>query len=307
MLFCWVIYFMYKSLSLVFLIILLPAVNLSCVSVPSQTQLISAQDRGLDNTVSAACRVDRIQASLQSKLEPARQLDSGKISMINWNIYKAQRQNWSEDFTALINEQDLLLLQEATVSPLITGLIEKQHTYWNLNTAFHYDGFEAGVLTASAIKPLFSCGLRTTEPFIRIPKTSLVSLYPIAGSDKKLLVANLHGINFTLGVGVYGEQIRDLVEIVNQHSGPVIVAGDFNTWSEQRMDVVKNMANQLSMQAVTYKIHNRVRVFGNALDHVFYRGLEVTSENILKVTSSDHNPIKVIFRLPESMQQLTLR
>jgi len=296
---------MYKSLTLIFLIVLLPAVNLSCVSVPAQTQLISGQDRVSGKTMSAACKVDKIQASLQSKLEPVRQLDPANISMVNWNIYKAQRQNWSEDFNALIKEQDLVLLQEATVSPSVTRLIEKQHTYWNLNTAFHYDGFEAGVLTASAISPLFSCGLRTTEPFIRIPKTALVSLYPIAGSDEKLLVANLHGINFTLGVGVYGEQIRDLVEIVNQHSGPVIIAGDFNTWSEQRMDIVKNMVTQLSMQAVAYKIHNRVRVFGNALDHVFYRGLEVTSENILQVTSSDHNPIKVTFRLSQPLQQLT--
>ena len=296
---------MFKRLTRTSLVVLLSAVNVSCVSVPTQTQLISGQDRGSGKMISADCRVDKIQASLQSKLEPVRQLDPAKISMINWNMYKAQRKNWSEDYKTLIDAQDLVLLQEAIISPQVTRLIEKQHTYWNLNTAFHYEGFEAGVLTASAINPLFSCGLRTTEPFIRIPKTVLVNLYPLAGSDKKLLVANLHGINFTLGVGVYGEQIDNLVNIVKQHSGPVIVAGDFNTWSEQRMDIVNNMATQLSMQTVNHKIHNRVRVFGYALDHVFYRGLEVTSENILKVTSSDHNPVRVTFRLAQPLQQLT--
>ena len=66
------------------------------------------------------------------------------------------------------------------------------------------------------------------------------------------------------------------------------------------MDIVMNMAEQLSLEAVTYKNHNRITILGNPMDHVFYRGLDVINEKSIEVTSSDHNPIMVTFRLPSS-------
>ncbi len=279
---------------------------MSCVSIPPQTTLISRENNELSDSVSAGCRIDEMHR-LGNIAEAELQLNPAHISLINWNIYKAQRENWAHDFKQFIAAQDLLLLQEAVASPQLKSMLNQRHLYWNLNTAFYLNSYETGVLTASTIKPVYSCGLRTTEPLIRMPKTALISVYPVAGSDKKLLVANLHGINFTLGTEAYAEQIQNMVSIVKQHTGPVIIAGDFNTWSEQRIVLVNDMAQKLSLQTVTYDIHNRVRVFGHALDHVFYRGLEVTHEEVIKVSSSDHNPIKVVFRLAEKIQHPPLQ
>jgi len=285
---------MYKRtlfLSLISLFLLLIS---SCVSIPPQTRLISPM---ADKAVFSECNINSIPASLKAPETSFKQLDPQHISIINWNIYKAQRDNWSSDFKALIKNQNLVLLQEAINRPDITKPLQTEQPHWHLNTAFYYDNHEAGVLTASSIPPIYSCGLRATEPLIRIPKTVLINLYPLKNSSQVLLVANLHSINFTLGTDAYAEQILAMSSVIKQHSGPVIIAGDFNSWSNARIEIINTMVNTLSLKSLAYNNHNRIRVFGHALDHVFYRGLEITAEETLKVSSSDHNPIKVSFRL----------
>ena len=63
------------------------------------------------------------------------------------------------------------------------------------------------------------------------------------------------------------------------------------------MTVVLELAERLSLESLDYTIHNRTSVFGNALDHVFYRGLEPMEHDTWFVTSSDHNPTRVSFRV----------
>lgn len=45
------------------------------------------------------------------------------------------------------------------------------------------------------------------------------------------MVINIHAINFSIGVEVYGKQLDAIGEQVKRHAGPVIMAGDFNAWS----------------------------------------------------------------------------
>jgi endonuclease/exonuclease/phosphatase (EEP) superfamily protein YafD len=115
--------------------------------------------------------------------------------------------------------------------------------------------------------------------------------------DENLLVANIHGINFTLGVAIYQEQLESLFELMKQHTGPIVLAGDFNTWSDERMQIVEDLAQSLMLESLDYTNHNRTIMFGNALDHVFYRGLEPVEHDTWHVTSSDHNPTHVSFRV----------
>jgi endonuclease/exonuclease/phosphatase (EEP) superfamily protein YafD len=75
-----------------------------------------------------------------------------------------------------------------------------------------------------------------------------------------------------------------------------VVAGDFNSWSAGRMQVVDNMVAALSLHALVYTNHNRTIVLGNPIDHIFYRGLEPIAHQVQSVSSSDHNPIEVTFR-----------
>jgi endonuclease/exonuclease/phosphatase (EEP) superfamily protein YafD len=227
-------------------------------------------------------------------------LNPERISVLNWNTYKGKRDNWVIDFKRYSYRHDVLMLQEANLDDDLISLLDSEHPYWVLNDAFNYHDKATGVMTASRVRPVRNCGQRIAEPFIRFPKTSLLSYYPIEGMNENLLVANIHGINFTLGVGVYKEQIQKLYDVMKYHHGPIVLAGDFNTWSDARMQIVDDLAQRLSLHSLDYTSHNRTIVFGNAIDHVFYRGLEPLEHDTWHVTSSDHNPTRVSFRVKDN-------
>ena len=277
-----------------------------CVSVPEQTQIVN-KELNEDRSISeSSCDINQASLYSDKQRDSAHELDSSNITLLNWNIYKGQKQNWSADFRELSNDKDLVIIQEAQLTSEVKETLKKQSIHWTLNTGFFVNDEATGVLTGSRVKPVSSCGLRTTEPFLRLPKTVLVNKYELSGTDEKLLVANIHSINFTLGTEVYSEQINALTAAIAQHRGPVIVAGDFNSWSDKRKEIVNAMVQELSLKAVTYSSSNRVTIFGNEIDHVFYRGLESLSSEAQQVTSSDHNPIKVTFRALPAEQKLAL-
>ena len=279
-----------------FVFLLLMVAISGCVSIPGQIQLVDMDVAMGLKQVRANCVYGGRSGYLKAASHSAAELDANHITLLNWNIYKGQRESWAGDFKKLIQQQDIVVLQEAVLKKELYQTLNRQRLNWSLNTAFYYDDVETGVLTASKVRALRSCGLRAEEPLIKIPKTILVSVYPLSNNASNLLVANIHGINFTIGTEAYEQQIISLSDAIVHHQGPVIVAGDFNTWSDSRMAIVQSMAERLSLKAVTYKNHNRLTMFGNPLDHFFYRGLELVKEESLSVNSSDHNPIKVTFR-----------
>ena len=266
-----------------------------CVVIPSKIQLVDMDmEQGLVQ-VQKHCIYDSPASAIKVNTELGRELDASHISLLNWNIYKGQRSNWASDFSKFIQHHDIVILQEAVLVKELYQALNRQALNWSLNTAFYYDDAEAGVLSASKVRALRRCGLRSEEPLIKIPKTMLITEYPLSDGLPNLLVANIHAINFTIGTEAYELQIDLLTDAIAHHDGPVIVAGDFNTWSDRRMSIVERMAERLSLNAVTYKNHNRLTIFGNPLDHVFYKGLKLIAEENPRVSSSDHNPISVIF------------
>ena len=261
-------------------------------------QGVSNTERVTPHSNGNACADDRLLQSAEVKGNAATTgLNPERFSILNWNIYKGQRENWASDFQRYTYKHDLVTIQEAHLDDELEAMLDSEHQYWTLNTAFHYGGSATGVMTASRVKPLGNCGQRTVEPLIRFAKTSLISYYPIEGMTRNLLVANIHGIIFTLGVDVYTRQLEKLYEVMKLHDGPIILAGDFNTWSDSRMRIVENFADMLALKSLDYTNHNRTSAFGNALDHVFYRGLDPVEHDTWHVTSSDHNPTRVSFRV----------
>jgi endonuclease/exonuclease/phosphatase (EEP) superfamily protein YafD len=262
--------------------------------------------KGASTGRSSVCAVDRLVTGEQlGPVKSGEGLNPESISVLNWNVYKGKRENWASDFRRYTSRHDVVTIQEAHLDEELTSMLDNEHQYWTLNTAFHYRDKATGVMTASRVKPLHSCGQHTAEPLIRVPKTSLVSFYPIEGMKESLLVANIHGINFTLGVDVYASQLEKLYEIMRLHDGPVILAGDFNTWSDGRMRVVEEITDRLQLESLDYTNHNRTSVFGNALDHVFFRGLDPVEHDTWHVTSSDHNPTRVSFRVKQNAIEAT--
>jgi len=226
-------------------------------------------------------------------------LDPDNIAFLNWNIYKGNGTNWQKDLSRFAKNHHLMTIQEAKISDEFTSLLDAHDFNWEMKTAFYLNGSASGVMNVASLDAVHSCGFKVNEPLIRVPKSTLVSYYNIAGLSTKLLVANIHGINFTLGVSRYRQQMEKLYEAVKQHEGPMIVAGDFNSWSGSRMAVVDHLVQRLDLFELEHPVNHKTHIFGNAIDHVFYRQLEMISNKVWQVSSSDHNPISVNFRYRE--------
>ena len=90
-----------------------------------------------------------------------------------------------------------------------------------------------------------------------------------------------------------------LVEELELVGGDTIGTGAEALALEQG-DEVEQLLDDLSLSSLKYKVNNKTHIFGNALDHVFYRQLEPMSNQVIEVSSSDHNPISVSYRLRRS-------
>jgi endonuclease/exonuclease/phosphatase (EEP) superfamily protein YafD len=135
--------------------------------------------------------------------------------------------------------------------------------------------------------------LRTYEPLFPLAKSAIIARYQLGGNGKRLAVANLHGINFSLGTRRFRQQIQAVAGELSRHDGPVIFGGDFNTWSRKRHKVLGEEAKRLGLVAVALRPDNRRSAFGRHLDHLFIRGFSVVNASSPEVKSSDHNPILV--------------
>lgn len=273
-----------------FLIASLAVLSISgCVSVPDQARLIDS--RG--NTVFAThtCTAKTPEASGQSLL------DASEISMVSWNIYKERRPGWESDLSTLSQNVDVLVLQEAYLQPGLRHWLHDSHLNWDMGPAFDYRGIPTGVITAGKGKADVNCSMIRHEPFIYLPKAVLISYYPIRGKQESLLVANVHGINFSPGPARLGEQLQAIREIIQHHAGPVILAGDFNTWSKKRLQVLERIAGELGLQAVTFEGQLPATHLGKVVDHIYFKGMSQRESRVIAVKSSDHFPLKVRFAL----------
>ena len=222
---------------------------------------------------------------------------------MTWNVLKERKGRWSEDYARLSRNRDIVLLQEAHLTRPLRDLLDRSGYHWYMTRAFDYQGAATGVLTAGKSPASGACLSRLTEPLIRVPKSALLTRFPLEGSSEELLVANLHGVNFTLGTRHYRAQLETLERAMAGHTGPMVLAGDLNDWSQGRDEILSLVGQRLHLIPVKLKGDERSIYWGRPVDHVFYRGLEVVQAQAIRVTSSDHNPLLVRFRLPRRPQE----
>ncbi|KUE81288.1 hypothetical protein ATO46_12375 [Aeromonas schubertii] len=213
-----------------------------------------------------------------------------------WNLYKSQRKEWLAGMDRFALEQDLVLLQESKTTPELLGWLRDGGFEWQQVQAFTQGQSSLGVMTAAKTPRAFVCGVRSPEPFFRIPKSGLVSLYPLDGDPDGVLVVNLHAVNFELGMAGYREQLNELTALVRRHQGPVILAGDFNTWSDKRQRWLDGLAGELSLKEARPVPDTRSTAFGRPLDHLYYRDLDLVEVSAPGTEASDHNPIVARFK-----------
>jgi endonuclease/exonuclease/phosphatase (EEP) superfamily protein YafD len=276
---------------------LVPALALAgCVNVPDTHQLMIAGASAPATTANAACDVP----AAPGDAHPAKEaiLDAADLRLMIWNVQKARNPGWSDDFLRLGMPMDILLLQEAHLTERFSTTIRQSGFHWSMAHAFSYSGAGTGVLTASRTPASRTCLTKKAEPLLRLPKSALMTWHSLGDTGGELLLANLHGINFSTGTGRFSEQLDEVADILRSHEGPLVLAGDFNDWSERRSALLESLAGELGLLRLALSHDTRSRHFGRPVDHVFYRGLDVLEARSEVVTSSDHNPLLVRFRLP---------
>jgi endonuclease/exonuclease/phosphatase (EEP) superfamily protein YafD len=236
---------------------------------------------------------------------PGPALDPARIRILTWNIHKEEDRGWDADLARFAQGNDIVLLQEVTLIDPMTDILQGAGLQWVMASSFLYNGADIGVVTAARAPTVAHCTQRVTEPLIRLPKSSVVTWFPLRGSGKLLAVANVHSINFALTLGAYEEQFDGVVEALSQHDGPMILAGDLNTWTDERGAALQRVARTLGLTEIPVKT-GRSRFLGREVDHILVRGLAVESAGAIEVRSSDHHPVSAVLRVMPSQEGTAL-
>lgn len=248
---------------------------------------------------------------------------SERISFVTWNAEKGKSDRFKPDLARLIITlaPDLVFLQEAREDLLSTQRIGG---YFASSWSFPWpNGTVIGLLTLSGVPPtrIQPMPSRHREFFITAPKLSLATEYPLVNGES-LLAINVHLLAFerwtTTGIGA---QIHDIEAVMEAHEGPIILAGDFNTWSHERLALVEKVVGDLGLTEVTEFSSDRRTgekewdflnwLFGIdkglPLDRVYYRGFTHHSAKVLPFDSSDHRALQVTLELEPARPSLSRR
>jgi endonuclease/exonuclease/phosphatase (EEP) superfamily protein YafD len=286
------------------------AVLCGCITLTVDQRAVVSGPGGAARVTTLKCEaVDRVlQAAGVGVATDA--LDRRPLRLLVWNLHKQGDPGWERDLSGFAAASDVMLLQETVLQQPLRDILDHSGLRWVMASSFLLGANDNGVLTATRIAPIASCTQRVVEPLIRIPKSAVISWLPISdpqtdaradartGSRETLAIANVHSINFELAPDVYRAQLEALADALAGHRGPIIFAGDFNTWNDARDAVVAEIAARLGLTELNLRLDQRAVFFGRHLDHIFIRGLQLIDVGAIPVTSSDHNPLAATLRIP---------
>ncbi|WP_413287796.1 endonuclease/exonuclease/phosphatase family protein [Bdellovibrio sp. HCB337] len=222
-------------------------------------------------------------------------LPQNNVKALIWNVYKGKDPRWESEFRDIIRGHDLVLLQEAVTDHRMPK-IWREHFgkyAWNMAASFHLNPTEATGVVIGARAECFDLKFvrtKSRELFLLTPKIALISQFKIEGREDKLLVVNTHSLNFTT-TSLFIKSVEEKIREIDAHKGPLIFAGDFNTWNTKRWILLVQMLSELKLYPVEFREDNRFF----KLDHVFVRGINIHETHVLHgFKGSDHTPLEVV-------------
>lgn len=284
---------------------LIPFLFASCVSIRDVT------------TVGTPVAKVRIETSAPVKVSKSA---TSASHFICWNVHKAGHEDFERDMNALVaaipaGDDVILCLQEARGS-----------TYGRIRTLFgrdfrgHYapswklplSKGSTGVMTlgTGSIGRATKLTSPRRELYIGSPKVSLATETPLA-DGRTLQVLNCHGLNF-VPLSVFPRQLDGIFASLDPRGGPAIVCGDFNVWSQARLDHLNRKALEAGLieAPLTGPGHSpapkwlrglkRINGFdpGLRLDRIYTRGIEVLDCSCQPdLRSSDHLPLILRYKI----------
>ena len=214
-----------------------------------------------------------------------------RFTLLVWNAHKLPMHRLAH---CHLPPADLWLLQEARV----TVEAPPPWPHWFMSPNLHRPRCDCGVLTASRydLAPLRQFLSQRRELRWLTHKSALLTRHPLPGGDA-LWLLNAHML-LTRGRRHLRAELDSWSEALAEHHGPLIVAGDFNTWSRTRLRLLRHWAERhgLIWPQPDHAHHVRHHA-GQPLDHLLYRDLTLERFEALETPCSDHNPLWAHFSL----------
>lgn len=237
-----------------------------------------------------------------------------RASVLVWNMQKEQNSGWEAAFAQLARGRDLLLLQELHLRDdggETAGWITQFGHRAALAASFYYarDNTATGTAVASLAEPIVTeCQVTPDrEPIVGTPKSAVIAEFALAGTPAskaasgdvgstetdgapRLLVASVHGIN-RASDAAFEAQLQRLQARLSVHTGPLILAGDFNTQSAHKTELLEGIAAKLGLAPVVFSPDERTlsKLSRRPLDHAYVRGASVDNATCWpSVHGSDH-------------------
>ena len=225
----------------------------------------------------------------------------GGLRLVSWNL--AKRPLNETPLAELAGQTDILCVQEATpeLLPLEGNTVHFAESFRTPGQA----GQSHGLATLARAHPLAEGShvihSRWKEGWVMTPKMVLSSEFDLGAT--RLLIINVHAYNFQ---PVFKYMLRDQFERiarrVDEHVGPAVVCGDFNTWRRDRFELVQRFLPDFDPVQFAPSPHRKCAHWSSslalgspqlALDHVFVRGMEWSNAHVLPCFHSDHGALAV--------------
>lgn len=243
--------------------------------------------------------VPKLEDSLKKSVRDNRSLLNAEgFNVLVWNIYKGKEEALFDEMPALLKQHELILIQEYVNREDLKDLIHSENHSTVFGASFGYK--KTGLLTGSliGIKNQVNQSAMTfersveREPFIKTPKTTTIA-YLKMNNGETLLVANIHGLNIA-NFQKFKRQIEVTLNRIDQHRGPVLYAGDFNSRNDERIQYLQSQMRARGMNEAVFSPDERMvgGIGGKILDRVFVRGLKIIdAKSEARYTGSDHPPM----------------
>jgi endonuclease/exonuclease/phosphatase (EEP) superfamily protein YafD len=271
---------------------------LSCVALLSASGA-SNVSAGLSAKAAQAPPVaaDRVGLLHYNSQRSAKLKVGDRLKFAIWNVHKFTDSLALDTVEYFSETADFILLQESMVGGRYNSFFQNMADHqWLSAQSFSKGKFVfTGVTTGTRYQVSNSYGIRSDarEPILKTPKMLVVTELPIEGMSVKLMVVNIHGINFVSNAD-YASQLDQLIPILKEHQGPVVLAGDFNMWSIDRALMLNEVARLADLEYVPLDDDHRTL----PLDQMFVRGLLPHEARVMNdINGSDHRPLWVDLEL----------
>lgn len=216
-----------------------------------------------------------------------------RFSLLVWNVQKTAFEHLF--LCGLDTAHDLYAFQEATLSCHQPATLPWP---WAMTPNLHRGHRHHGVMTASRtpFRIVTQQLTQRREWLLRTYKGALLTLHPLP-DDRQLALLNVHMLLTTSRRAVQ-QELAALSRLLGPHAGPLIVTGDFNTWSRPRLRQLDQWADRLGLVHARLSNAHAIKQVGRyPLDHILWRGLVLESAHAVESPCSDHNPLVARFTL----------